>query len=208
MPRLTDTQLVLLSAAAQREDGALLPRPKRLKVAPAALTRAMKGLLNKKLVTEQPAPADAPAWRETDDQRFMLVITPAGLDAIGVESDGKQAQSSDGAERRPKGSTKRPGRKTDGRKQPGPGAVRPGTKLSLLVDMLRRNRGATIDEIVGATGWQKHSVRGAISGTVKKKLGLTVVSETDNKRGRVYRVPTAGASKGSSRPRARPEKRR
>ena len=53
--------------------------------------------------------------------------------------------------------------------------------------MLREKRGASIDQLVKATGWQKHSVRGAISGTVKKKLGLKVISEkTDD--GRIYRI--------------------
>jgi hypothetical protein len=90
MARLTDTQLVVLSAAAQRADGALLPLPKRLKIEPGALTRVMKGLLKKGLVAEQPAPPDAPAWREANDQRFMLVIAPAGHDAKGGEPEGSE----------------------------------------------------------------------------------------------------------------------
>ncbi len=48
--------------------------------------------------------------------------------------------------------------------------------------------GATIEEIVEATGWQAHSVRGAISGALKKKLGLAVTSEKVQARGRVYRI--------------------
>ena len=95
MAKLTDLQLVLLSAAAQRDGGALLPLPKRLKIEPGALTRVLKGLLKKKLVAEQAAPPDAPAWREADDRRFMLVVTPAGLDAIGVES-GASKPATDG----------------------------------------------------------------------------------------------------------------
>ncbi len=85
MPKLSDMHRVLLSNAAQRDDGAVLPLPKRLEIKPNALTRVLKGLLNKKLVQEQAAPPDAVAWRETKDgQRFMLVVTPAGLEAIGV----------------------------------------------------------------------------------------------------------------------------
>ena len=186
MAKLTDLQVVLLSAAAQRDGGALLPLPKRLKIEPGALTRVLKGLLKKELVAEQPAPPDAPAWRETDDRRFMLVISPAGLEAIGVEQG---TPAPEPAEK--KGS--RPRRKPQGKSSaPKPdkthGAVRPNTKLSLLITMLRRDGGATIPEIVDATGWQQHSVRGAISGTVKKKHGLTVTSETVEGRGRVYRV--------------------
>jgi len=54
---------------------------------------------------------------------------------------------------------------------------RTGTKQALLIDMLRREKGATIEEVVVATGWQSHTVRGAISGALKKKLGLDVGSE-------------------------------
>jgi len=67
---------------------------------------------------------------------------------------------------------------------------RTNTKQAELVGMLRRPQGATIDEIATATGWQNHSVRGAISGALKKRLGLRITSELE-KRGRVYRVTAA-----------------
>ena len=73
-----------------------------------------------------------------------------------------------------------------------PACVRPGTKQALLIDLLRRKDGATIGEIVDATGWQPHSVRGAISGTLKKKLGLTVERAVVDDRGRVYRIVGRG----------------
>ena len=53
--------------------------------------------------------------------------------------------------------------------------------------MLRRAEGATIDEVASATGWRRHTVRGVFSGTLKKKLGLTLASATEE-RGRVYRI--------------------
>lgn len=56
---------------------------------------------------------------------------------------------------------------------------------------MRQPEGATIGEISAATDWQAHSVRGFISGTLKKKLGLAVISETEGERGRVYRVAPA-----------------
>ena len=62
------------------------------------------------------------------------------------------------------------------------------TKQALLIAQLRRKEGATIAVLTKATGWQSHSVRGAISGTLKKKLGLTVSSEKVEGRGRVYRI--------------------
>jgi hypothetical protein len=69
-----------------------------------------------------------------------------------------------------------------------PAAPRADSKQALLVDLLRRKEGATIAEVVKATGWQPHSVRGAISGSLKKKLGLAVVSDKMEGRGRVYRI--------------------
>ncbi len=56
------------------------------------------------------------------------------------------------------------------------GAARPGSKTAHVLDLLRRPRGATLKELLKATGWQPHSVRGFLSGTVGKKMGLTVTS--------------------------------
>lgn len=67
-------------------------------------------------------------------------------------------------------------------------AARPNTKTALLIQMLSEPKGATLDELVKKIGWQPHSIRGAISGTVKKKLGHTVTSKTEENRGRVYRI--------------------
>ena len=86
-------------------------------------------------------------------------------------------------------SRKAPKQRTNAAK---PGGPRAGTKQAALIDLLKRKTGATIDDLVKATGWQPHSVRGAISGTLKKKLGLTVTSEQIEKRGRVYRIVEHG----------------
>jgi hypothetical protein len=59
----------------------------------------------------------------------------------------------------------------------------------MLIEMLCAREGVTIDEIVAATGWQPHTVRGAIAGALKKKLGLEVTSEKVEGRGRVYKLP-------------------
>jgi hypothetical protein len=66
------------------------------------------------------------------------------------------------------------------------------TKQAQVIEMLQRPAGATIDEIIALTAWQRHTVRGLIAGALKKKLGLDVISETA-KRGRVYRI--VGATK-------------
>lgn len=66
--------------------------------------------------------------------------------------------------------------------------VRPGTKLAALVMALRRPQGATSLQLMLATGWQPHTVRGAISGMLRKKLGLNVVLAHNDTGERVYRV--------------------
>lgn len=66
--------------------------------------------------------------------------------------------------------------------------VRPGTKLAELVMALRRPQGATSLQLMLATGWQQHTVRGAISGMLRKKLGLNVVLAHNDTGERVYRV--------------------
>ena len=61
------------------------------------------------------------------------------------------------------------------------------SKQDDVIAMLRRAEGATIEEVANATGWQRHTVRGVFSGTLKKKLGLTLASAKEE-RGRVYRI--------------------
>jgi Protein of unknown function (DUF3489) len=70
--------------------------------------------------------------------------------------------------------------------EPQPDAKR-SSKQDEVVAMLRRPEGATVDEVAKATGWQRHTVRGVFSGTLKKKLGLTIASAKEE-RGRVYRI--------------------
>ena len=70
--------------------------------------------------------------------------------------------------------------------EPQSDAKRP-SKQDAVIAMLRRPEGATVDEVAGTTGWQRHTVRGVFSGALKKKLGLTLASAKEE-RGRVYRV--------------------
>ncbi len=188
MPKLTDTQLVILSSAAQRHDSAILPLPKSLKVPKAAATTVLKSLLKNGLVAERPAAVDEPHWRKSKDGgRRALVITEDGLQAIGVEVDLKTSTQSRSAKPKPRQRSRRAERKPSGSK-PSLAMVRPGTKQALLIDLLKRKKGATMEKIVAATGWQAHSVRGAISGALKKKLGLAVTSEKPGDGPRRYRI--------------------
>lgn len=63
-------------------------------------------------------------------------------------------------------------------------------KLGEIAALLRRPEGATVEQMIAATGWQAHSVRGAMSGALKKKLGLTIASEK-TEAGRIYRIVEA-----------------
>ena len=192
MPKLTDTQLVILSAAARRQDRAVLPLPKSLRIKGGAVTKTLEGLHKKDLLEEKPAARNAAAWREGEDgRRMMLVITDAGLQAIDGEPAGDSSKQSTSTKSQPRQRSRRAERKPSGSKPNGrtsPAAVRPGTKQALLIDLLKRKKGATIEKIVEATGWQAHSVRGAISGTLKKKLGLAVTSEKPGDGPRRYRI--------------------
>ena len=71
--------------------------------------------------------------------------------------------------------------------------IRPGTKLAALVMALRRPQGATSLQLMLATGWQPHTVRGAISGMLRKKLGLKVVLAHNDTGERVYRIDISTA---------------
>jgi Protein of unknown function (DUF3489) len=62
------------------------------------------------------------------------------------------------------------------------------SKQAEVIALLRRPEGVTVGEIVSATGWQPHTVRGLFSGTLKKKLGLALNSASEEDRGRVYRI--------------------
>jgi hypothetical protein len=70
---------------------------------------------------------------------------------------------------------------------PAPG-TRPTSKLGLIEAMLRRPDGATITQLTKALNWQPHSVRGAMSGALKKKQGLTITATENKHADRVYRI--------------------
>lgn len=196
MPTLSDTQLVILSAAAQRANGTALPLPRSLKIKGGAVTKTLDSLRKKGLLEERHGPRDATVWRKTEDgQRLILVITEAGLQVLGAEP-GSETDNARAATKAPSAAPPRssPPKRSGGgsRAKAARSGKRPVTKQSLLIDLLTRRRGATIAEISEATGWQAHSVRGAISGTLKKTLGFTIASEKVDDRGRVYRIVEGG----------------
>jgi hypothetical protein len=69
-----------------------------------------------------------------------------------------------------------------------PPKQRDGTKQAKLIELLNRPEGASIAEMIEATGWQQHTIRGAMAGALKKKLGLNIVSEKTDGQERKYRI--------------------
>jgi hypothetical protein len=170
LTKLTDTQTIILSAGAQRPDNIALPLPKGLHGA------AAKMAVTKMIAHGWLQEVDANLrrcellWRETGDGHGnTLVVTDAGLLAIGIQPRGSSPVATD----------------TSGPKARTP---RTGTKQAAMIDMLSRPEGATVEELSVVTQWMGHTVRGAISGTLKKRLGLVITSSKDDRRGRVYRL--------------------
>ncbi len=194
MPKLTDTQLVVLSAASQRDSRLVLPLPKTLRG--GAARKSIESMIAKGLVEERDANVvrGDPIWRRNGDGHGLtLAITDTGLAALDGDTlpteagSGRQGRKAD----KPKEAAQL-GRKESRGATVGIAdrelAVRDGTKQARLIAMLKRPKGATIIELAEALGWQAHTVRGALAGALKKRLGLAVTSDSDKKRGRVYRI--------------------
>ncbi|MFP7572342.1 DUF3489 domain-containing protein [Marivita sp. S2033] len=187
MTKLSDTQTIILSRAARNEDRIALPLPDSLRG--GAATKVVGAMLAKGFLEEVDADMrkSESIWRETGDGHGVtLAATDAGLAAIGIEPEDANTV--------PAGATDAPTEEPVQNAPTGPEAShktrtpREGTKQATLITMLRAPDGATIEEIMAATDWQSHTVRGAMSGALKKKLGLKVNSEKVENRGRVYHI--------------------
>ena len=157
--KLTETQTAILKAAAGRPDGNIEPLPPTLRG--GARAKVIEGLLARELV------ADA-------DGHHLL--TDAGYAAVGKRSpipkDVRKLDAPDALTR----------------SEPIPHTLRPGTKLAAIIDAMRNPGGATIAQMMAGTGWQAHSVRGALSGMVRKRLGYEVITEKGADGQRAYRI--------------------
>jgi len=187
MTKISDTQAIILSAAAQRENRIALPLPESLRGGAAA--KVVGAMLAKGFLQEVDADMrkGEPVWRETGDGHGVtLVATDAGLAAIGIEPEGSDSAPT-GADAAPNAEPA-PNTATEPDSASKTRTPREGTKQATLIAMLRAPGGATLDEIVAATGWLSHTARGAMSGALKKKLGLTITSDKVDGRGRVYAI--------------------
>jgi hypothetical protein len=191
MSQLSDSQLVVLTAACQRPDRCVFSVTARLRGNAAG--NVLNSLLNKSLIKEVRAKRDDTVWRHDEERgRMTLVVTKTAFAALGIDAQETHAQDetdsapndTGDAGEEPKAQRKAKSRAS----RTAAPRTRDGSKQAQLIAMLRRAKGATIDEIVNALEWQPHTVRGAIAGALKKNLGLDVTSEKDEKRGRIYRI--------------------
>lgn len=169
----TATQMFVLRAAVRRAHGEIEPLPDNLPG--GARVKVMAALLRRGLI------------ESADDGH---VLTDAGFTAIGQQRtqppDDFQPVDTIGDTQLLEGIP-----------------VRPGTKLAKMVIALHRPEGATALQLMLTTGWRPHTVRGAISGMLRKKLGLNVVSSRASEGERVYRIasrtsPSPDRSEGMS----------
>jgi Protein of unknown function (DUF3489) len=207
--KLTDTQLVLLSAASQRGDRGIELAPN---LKGGAAQKLVRKLLAEGLIEEVHAAGSLPVWRRAEDnQPLALRITKRGLAAIQVDEGGSPPEAEEpretqqGADLTPDKLPRRVAaasrKKTRGEvsRQSGEPS-RADSKQARVIEMLGRRPGATIATIMKATGWQQHRVRGFFAAVVRKKLGLTLMSQKNGEK-RVYRIIAGkAATKSKGKP--------
>src|SRR4051794_32184281 len=181
MAKLTDTQLIVLSKAAARDDGtAIMPEG----LNKAAAVKVAASLVSRQLMREVRSKPNMPVWREDEEGRgTSLVITRQGREAIGIEhgesdsSNLSSAAEDTGVQRRQRSSQKRLNRIDE---------PRAGSKQAVIVTMLSRKSGATLEALVEATGWLPHTTRAALTGL--RKRGYTVLLERQDSKPSLYRI--------------------
>jgi hypothetical protein len=197
MTKLTDTQLLVLSKASQRDDRAVECRD-HLKG--GALKAVVSKLLDRGLLDEIAAKRGMPAWRQDDDgASFALVITRAGLKAIAADSGEAAAdepRANEGQTEISRGRTRKDRGKRESTRVPPnsppagaakPAGFRAGSKRALILSMLLRKGGASIADLVSATGWLSHTTRAALTGLRKRGYALER-SRPEEGKPFVYRV--------------------
>ena len=165
--KLTDTQRAILFEASQRNDRCLIP-PKTLKA--AATQKVATKLLKAGLVREIKAKTGMEAWRRDEEtgQAYSLKLTDAGLKAIAADERGSQSiprtavpQNTNGDSSNAKTAANMARSATAA---PTATAPRQGTKIARVIELLQRDQGARLEELIAATGWLPHTARAALTG--------------------------------------------
>lgn len=180
--RLTDLQLVLLSNAAARDNGSIVPLPDCCAQDTTRISKAVSSLLRRKLVEEMPVTGRNLAWREEDQNPIGLFITEAGRSAIGAGD----AQT---AEEATANANEIAGHACSDVAAAKTALERPGSKIGAVVTLLERDEGATLNEMVEVTGWLPHTTRAALTGLRKKGHAITKTKREDNT---CYRIGAEG----------------
>jgi len=182
--QLTDIQRVVLAAAAERDNGNALPIPDSLGFSAGTRAIVLMGLLARRLLAERSPTGDEPVWREDEQTgKVALIITPVGLEAIGVEPDAGAVQG------RPAIKATKPRRAVPDSCTAASAAELPRqSKRAAVMGLLRRPEGASIADIMAATDWQAHSCRGFLTATIKGRMGLSLTSEKGDDAQRRYRI--------------------
>jgi Protein of unknown function (DUF3489) len=218
--KLTDTQLVLLGAAVQRKDLCLVAPP-TLKGATAQ--KVTSKLISAGFVKEVKAKASGPIWRRDEESgaSYALKLTDAGAKAIAVDDAAEPEDAGEESAALANRDQAAILSKLDARDarspeamEPGPArpsAPRGGSKLACIIALLERDRGATIDELIAATGWLAHTTRAALTG-LRKRGYAVAIDRSDDKRGSFYRIAAGetglGEGPANSKTARRKEQRR
>ena len=188
MTKLTNTQVAVLASACRNEDG-LATRPTSLR--PAAAAKVTTKLIELGLVREVRAKGDAPVWREDEQGRaYGLKILKAGRVAMPADAPAAtslaqaEADASVPQDISPEASAST----ADVAEQTATAEpAKVGAKRALVIGLLRRGEGATIDDLVAATDWLPHTTRAALSGL--RKGGLAIErSKAQRGTASVYRI--------------------
>lgn len=158
MTTLTPTQRTTLETATSRKDR-IIALPAHLEG--TAFNKIGQRLIALGLAEETAASGRMPVWRQAGTAAYALKITPAGLSALGLTPAATET--------------------TDGLARP-----RPGTKLALVIERLRRPDGVTIGDLVALTGWLPHTTRAVLTGL--RKRGLVIERSRHETGGSVYRI--------------------